>query len=494
MTNLKTNNTIQAFWVALGSLSSILLGIISAAILSRYFSKADYGTYRQILYIYSTLLIIFSAGLPRVFSYFLPRYSLMEGKTIVKKINLILFIAGLIFSIFLYFASGPISSILKNPELSHGLKIFSPIPMLLLPTLGIEGIFTTYKKTVYIAIYNTLSKLLLLIFIVAPVIIFGGNYISALYGWIVASILTLIIAYFFKSIPFKGIISTRTTLNYKDIFSYSIPLVTASLWGIAMKSADQFYISRYFGAEIFAEFSNGFIELPFVTMVTASTSAVLMPVFSKIFHDNNRLDNLISTWQSALTKSSKIIFPLVIFFIVFSKEIMVILFSEQYIQSSVYFRINLFLNFFNIIIFAPLFFSMGKTKLYAKVHMLMAVLMWGSGYIVVQLFYSPVAIAINSTTLNILKIGLFVYLSSKLLKVGLINYFLLKNFVIIFLHGISIVIMVRIFQLNLLITLPLMIQFTICFILYGTLLVTTAKLFKIDYLIIIQPLMKVLKK
>src|SRR5690554_4863973 len=360
----------------MGSLSSIALGIVSAAILSRYLDKTEYGTYKQILYVYSTLLIVFSAGLPRVFAYFLPRYSIEEGKTIVRKINRVLFIAGLIFSLFLFLFSGIISIILKNPELSYGLKIFSPIPMLLLPTLGIEGIFSTYKKSIYIAIYNTLSRFLMLIFIVTPVIVFEGSYITAIYGWLGVSVITFIIAYYFKNIPFKGSKSVDTTLNYKEVFAYSLPLVGASIWGIAIKSADQFYISRYFGAEVFAEFSNGFIELPFVAMITSSASVVLMPIFSRVFHQNEGLEKLTETWKNTLNKSATIIYPILIFFILYANELMILLYSQKYAASGIYFRINMFLNFFNIIIFAPLFLSMGKTKLYSIVHMILAFTIW----------------------------------------------------------------------------------------------------------------------
>lgn len=494
LTNSKTNNTIQAFWVGMGSISSIALSIVSAAILSRYFNKADYGTYKQIVYVYSTLLIVFSAGLPRVFSYFLPRFSLEEGKTIVKKVNRVLFLAGLVFSLFLFFFSGTISSILKNPELSYGLKVFSPIPMLLLPTLGIEGIFSTYKKTIFIAIYNTLSRILMLIFIVAPVIIFKGDYISAIYGWLVVSILTFFMAYFFKGIPFKNVESRETSLKFKEIFAYSLPLVTASLWGIAIKAADQFYISRYFGKEVFAEFSNGFIELPFVSMITASTSVVLMPMFSKVFHEDKGIEGLVLTWRSTLNKSSILIFPLVVFFIVFAKEIMILLYSEQYVQSSVYFRINMFLNFFNIIIFAPLFLAMGKTKLYAKVHMVLAMIIWIFGYIIVKYINSPVAIAINSTTLNICKIIFFVFLSAKILKIRFIDFFPLKNFATLLLQGISIISVVRVTQIYLLTNISLILQIIISAILYGILMLITGKFFKIDYLTILQPLLQRIKK
>ena len=285
--SFKKSNTVQALWVGLGSLSSFGLAIVSAAILSRYFEKTEYGTYKQIVYVYSTLLVVFTAGLPRVFGYFLPRYSLEEGRTIVSKISKLLFFAGVLFSISLFFGSGLIANLLNNQELAYGLKVFSPIPMFLLPTLGLDGVFASYKITIYTAIYNTLSRLIMLLFIVVPVIYFEGNYITAIYGWLAASIITFFVAFFFQGIPFKKIKGKQSSLKYKEVFAYSVPLVIASLWGVAIKASDQFYISRYFGAGIFAEFSNGFIEIPLVSMVTASASAILMPVFSKIIHENN---------------------------------------------------------------------------------------------------------------------------------------------------------------------------------------------------------------
>lgn len=489
-----SSNTIQAFWVAMGSLSSIALGIVSAAILSRYLDKTDYGTYKQILYVYTTLLIVFSAGLPRVFAYFLPRYSIEEGKTIVRKINRVLFIAGLIFSLFLFLFSGIIGAILKNPDLSYGLKVFSPIPMLLVPTLGIEGIFSTYKKTIYIAIYNTLSRLLMLLFIVSPVIVFGGTYITAIYGWLAVSVITFIMAYYFKNIPFKGSKSIDTTLNYKEVFAYSLPLVGASIWGIALKSADQFYISRYFGAEVFAEFSNGFIELPFVAMVTSSASIVLMPIFSKVFHENKGIGELTITWRSTLYKSSIIIYPILIFFILFANEIMILLYSQKYAASGIYFRINMFLNFFNIILFAPLFLAMGKTKLYSLVHMILAIVIWISDYVLILLFNSPVAIAYNSTFLNILKIICFMYLASRLLNVKFLEFFPIKILSIIILHGALVAVIVKVVQLFALHAMLTFYQVLISGMIYLILMLGTGRLFKIDYLIAFKPLIKIIKK
>ena len=125
----------------------------------------------------------------------------------------------------------------------------------------------------------------MLLFIVMPVILLKGTYLYAIYGWIIVSVITFIIAYYFKNIPFKNIVSEKSELKLREVLKYSMPIVTASIAGMALRSADQFFISRYFGSEVFADFSNGFIQIPFVGMITGATSLVLMPMFSKMIHE-----------------------------------------------------------------------------------------------------------------------------------------------------------------------------------------------------------------
>src|SRR5690625_2547046 len=105
MSTKKTNNTKQAFWIALGSLFSFGFGIVSSMVLSRYFDKYDYGTYRQVLYVYSTLITVFTLGLPKAFSYFLPRVDINQAKSLIKKLTNLFFVLGGTFSIVLFFTS-----------------------------------------------------------------------------------------------------------------------------------------------------------------------------------------------------------------------------------------------------------------------------------------------------------------------------------------------------------------------------------------------------
>jgi len=483
-----SSNTYQALWVGIASFNSFALAIVSAAILSRYLNKEDYGTYRAIIYVYNTLLIIFTAGLPSVFHYFLPRYSRAQGKEIVFNISKILFYAGLLFSVFLFASAGLIANVLKTPELAKGLRIFSPVPMFLLPTLGIDGIFTTYRKAVHIAIYSTLSRALMLVFIVLPVIIFSKNYIYAIYGWIVSSFLIFIMAYFFKSIPFRGLKGEKSDLKFKEILNYSVPLVFASFGGIIFRSANQFYVIRYFGSETFAEFSNGFIEIPFVSMITGSIAAVLMPVFSKAAHDKDT-SKVTTLWRSALDKSVVLIYPIVIFMLFYSSEIITIIFSETYTVSAKYFSVAILINFFNVIMFAPLLLSMGKTKFYAWLHYGMAIAIWGIQYLAILIFNSPMSIAITYVIISV--IGIIVPLAyvARLFKVSIFALFPVGRIAVIALHSFASLFLVNLLLKQIIPYIPDLLFVLIAGIGYLGLLVGTARLFKINYWDIVSPLL-----
>ena len=97
-----TSNTQQAFWVGIGSLFSFGFTIVSSMILSRYFDKGDYGTYKQVLYVYGTLLTVFTLGLPKAFSFYLPRVPLNQAKNLISKITSLFYWLGGFFSVLLF--------------------------------------------------------------------------------------------------------------------------------------------------------------------------------------------------------------------------------------------------------------------------------------------------------------------------------------------------------------------------------------------------------
>lgn len=269
-----------------------------------------------------------------------------------------------------------------------------------------------------------------------------------------------------------------------------MPLVSASMAGIAFRSANQFFISRYFGPEVFAGFSNGFIEIPMVRMITGATSTVLMPVFSKIIHDKSDMTQLTNLWKNALQKSAVLIYPMVIFFLFYSREVVTVVYSEAYADSAKYFSTAMILNFFNIIIFAPLLLAIGETRFYARLHYGLAVATWVIEYIAILIFNTPMSVAVSFVVISILGIFIALIFSSRKIGVPFLILFPVGQFLKITVHSLA-----SLLPVYLLVKLFLPHSSDLLCLASGAagyliLLLGTARLVKINYLQLLIPLFK----
>ena len=52
--NAGRSRTLQALWLALANLLSLSVTLVMQAVLCRYMTTSEYGTYSQVLYVYNT--------------------------------------------------------------------------------------------------------------------------------------------------------------------------------------------------------------------------------------------------------------------------------------------------------------------------------------------------------------------------------------------------------------------------------------------------------
>lgn len=439
---------------------------------------------------YSTLLVLFTLGLPRAYSYFLPRVEADQARSLIKKINNLFFMTGAIFSFALYMGSSYIAFFLRNPELDLALKIFSPVPFLMLPTMGLEGILASFRMTKLMALYTIVTRLLMLICVAVPVVFFNGGYIEAIIGFVFASGFSLTLALFFKSYPVRDKEKNETEIEYRGILEFSLPLLYASLWGILINAADQFYISRYFGSEVFAEFANGSLELPFIGMIVGATTAVLSPVFSRMSHEKaNPLKDIFPIWKSVFEKSALLIYPLLIYVWIFSDQIMIVLYGEQYASSAVFFKIKAIVNFFTVIAYGPLLINTGKVKFYAKVHMYTAFSVLALEYAAVMLFSSPYAVSIVSMLCQLFKTLCLLYAVAKVFQLKLLELFPMKIIGKIFFISLP-VLAIDYYLLVFFLELSELLILILGFLVYIFIYMCGAVLLGLDYFSIIRSLVK----
>ncbi len=488
---MQTNNTKQAAWVAIGSLCSFGFTIVSSMILSRYFNKTDYGTYKQVMYVYGTLLTVFTLGLPKAFSYFLPRVELPQSKNLITKITRLFILLGGIFSLLLFVFAPQISNILKNNNLNKALRIFSVVPVLMLPTMGLDGILATFKQTKFIALYNILTNLFKLLCVALPVMVWNLSYVEALWGFVGASFITFLLALYLKYLPVRKQKNEKCTITYREIFKFSLPLLTASLWGIIISSSDQFFVSRYFGSEVFADFSNGSMELPFIGMITGACATVLSPIFSRLSHEKvDPKKEIYPLWINVFKKTALIVYPIVIFCMFFADIVMVALYGKKYEISDTYFRIKLISNFFTLIAYGPLIINIGKVKYYSNVHMITAILVVGLEFISVKTIKSPYAISCISMLCHIGKIFAMLFMVSRFFEMKIYQLFPIKLILQILVPSTIILVIERLIVVNMLLYNNMFIILIIVFSIYAILFFLYSLCVKINYLGIISPLIQ----
>lgn len=487
----KTNNTIQATWVALGSLFSVGFGIISAMILSRYFSKEDYGLYKQVIYVYTTLNGFFMLGLPKAFSYFLPKSPLDEAKSLISKLTKLFFVLGGVLSLLLLLGSGIIADVLNAPGLAPLLRIFSPVPFLMMPTLGLEGILATYRKTKFISLYVILTRTAMLLCICAPVIVFHLNVKGALTGFVVSSAISFIIALYLKYYPVRTAGNKKTTESYKAIFQFCLPLFVASIWGILINSTDQFFISRYFGNEVFADFSNGAMELPFVGIIIGATSTVLTPLFTRELHQHSDLKKtVLPVWNSAFAKSAMLIYPITVFCLFDADIIMTAMYGEQYLASADFFRIKLFTYFFKIIVFYSLIIALGATKFYQRVFFIYFIVLVLTEYAVIKIMPNPLIITAVHVLYTIFTCIVMILYIARAMNVSVISIIPKKTIFLVL--AASLITCTAIMWLKEIFYCNLPSVFTLCIdaILMAIIYYGISWLFRLKYFAILKPLLK----
>lgn len=486
----KESNTSQAFMIAAGQFIALCLTLGSTMILSRYMNKFNYGTYKQVFYVYNTLLAVFTLGLPKSFGFFLPRISKEEGKDFVNKSTKLFILMGGVFSGVLFFGAPVISKILNNEELNIALKLFSPVPIFLMPTLGLETIYSSYRETQVAAIYSIVTRVLLFACVTIPAFFCDISYYEAVLGFVVSAFLNFSLALYLKNRPFKGLKLKKTKITVKEILIYCIPLMGAGIFNILINSTDQFYISKYFGTEAFAEFSNGAMELPFIGMIVGACSTVLLPVYSQLNKESNlsneSIDAIVGTWNSVFRKTVMLIFPIIIFCILHAKDIMVLLYGNQYLASGLYFKIMLFNNFASVISCYPILLALNKTKEYSAVYIINFILLAVFEFIVIKIFSTVESVCVVSVICLWFRVLLFMGLIAKALKVKIIKLIPIKVVCIIVIISIAVGVLLQ----KIVVIDNILYDMVFGFSIFYFAVMLLAYLFHINYLSIIKPLIK----
>lgn len=358
---MKSSRTLKAGILSLGKLLTSVVGILSAMVLSRLFSKSDYATYRQSLMVYSFAAPLLMLGLPNAIYFFMPNRPDLKRNIIASNIFL-LALTGSFFTVFLLFGgSAFLASQFNNAKLARTLPVIAFYPLFVLPVTGLSACLTVNDRIKTLASFNVVSRLLMFLCALLPVFIFKTPF-SGVVGYVIGGVVVMVPAlYLFHISVDTG--QYRINLHgMMEQLKFAVPLGLASMVGVLSLNLDKVLISKFYTPDIFAVYINGAMELPLVGVVTGSVTAIILADITKMIAASSFTDAL-NLWKRAAVKCSVIILPLFGIFMLLAPEIMVLLYGEQYVDSAIPFRIYLLLLPIRVVSFGVVLMGAGKSHL-----------------------------------------------------------------------------------------------------------------------------------
>lgn len=338
-----------------------MVGLLSAVVLARLFSKEDYATYRQSLMVYTVAAPFLTLGLPQAIYYFMPNHPERKRNILANNIS-VLAVSGALFTLFLLCGGSEyLARQFNNPDLAGTLRVIAWYPLFLLPVSGLGACLLVNNRAKQVAVYNIGSRLVMLVTVLLPVFIWRTSF-AGVVGFVMAAVVVMAPALWLMSRAADTGVFKPDRRGVLDQLKFAVPLGLAGTIGQLSINLDKILISKYYDPETFAVYINGAMEIPLIAMITGSATAVLLPDMTRYIGAAN-YNEALQLWKRAAVKCALVIYPVMGFLLVMAPDVMVFLYGPKYIESAAPFRLYLLLLPVRVAFFSAIFISSGKSKL-----------------------------------------------------------------------------------------------------------------------------------
>jgi len=309
----------------------------------------------------------------------------------------------------------------NNPALSRILLLYALYPFFMFLSQLFYNIMIGIQKPKKAAVFVFFSVISDVILILGTAIatknlnfIILGLVASVFLQWLYARISIKKISYGFGLFLFD-----RELL--RNQLKFSLPIGIAAIIGVISAQIDKLVISSYFTPEIFAVFSVGATELPFLGIIINSVNAVILPEMSK----QNNLYKICELYKGAVRKNALLILPIFAFCMVFAAQIIEILYSDKYLGAVVFFRIYLLTMPLRIATYGLMFQVSNKTRFIFMISVLTLFLNSSLSILLIKIIgvMGPAIAAVSVTFATVL---VYLYLIRHELHIDLFSLFPLK--------------------------------------------------------------------
>jgi O-antigen/teichoic acid export membrane protein len=324
-----------ALVLTLGRALGFVVTFFIPVVLVRVFDQGEFGAYKQLFLIFSTLFLIAQCGMAESLFYFLPR---SPSRAAAHVTNAMVFLAGGGFAcaVLLEGFKGSLGRWLKNPSLLEDVPFLGAFLALMLASAFLEMVMIARGEHVKAAWTYGLSDLVKAAFFVVPALVWRRLDMVFL-GASVFAALRVVATLLYLHREFPGSLRPNPGA-LKGQLAYALPFGAAVLLETIQGNFHQYAVSYAFTPAMFAIYSVGCLNVPLVDFISGPASSVMMVRMSEALREG-RPEEALLLWHDTVRKVGLLFAPLVGGLIVTAHDLVTVLFTPAYLPSVSIFRV-----------------------------------------------------------------------------------------------------------------------------------------------------------
>src|SRR5258706_6695531 len=330
-------------------------------VLARIFDSAQFGTYKQLFLVQSTVFLIGQIGMAASLYYFLPLAPRDAGRYLANSL-VFLAAAGMSGCAAVILGAPQLARWLNNTELTRYLPWIGLYLLFTIPASTFEIVLISRGKYLWASTAYALSDFARAAASILPVLLFH-DLDWLLKGNVLAAGMRLALALIYFAKEFGGSLRPDRVLLRQQL-AYALPFGLAVVVEILQGNLPQYAVSHLTDPATFAIFAVGCLSIPLVDFAATPTSDVMMVKMQERLAEGLR--PVLEIWHDTTWKLALLFFPLVALVLVMARELILLLFTSRYTAS-----IPIFMVWSMLILLATLQVD-GVMRVFAQTRLILA--------------------------------------------------------------------------------------------------------------------------
>lgn len=356
----------QTLVLIVGRAASFVLTFFIPIFLARSLDPADYGTFKQIFLVFTTLYLILQGGMVQSLYYFIP-HEPARKPTWVFHAALFVTAAGVLAAAALLLSGDQLAIYFSNPALAEFVPKLALFTLLMLASSYLETILIAQERMAAGSAAYFLSEMIRGLFIIIPLLIYR-SLPAVISGMIFFAAIRVAAALLFsvrtlgRPLPSAALLFDRGRL--KTQLAYALPFGAAVLVDILQQNLHQYVVGSLFDPATFAVYSVGIMQIPIIDFIYTPATQVLMVRMTPQLKEESG-EKRLALWHDVTVQLALFFFPATFFFCLIAPDFITLLFTSKYSESIPLFQLSV------LMILPAALLTDGMLRCYAQVRFLL---------------------------------------------------------------------------------------------------------------------------